>query len=354
MALLPLTALVQNLAARFPQLVETIYSRGAYPVIARIVTIATGWIPTSLAELLVAAILIWIAWSLVRTIAQLVRKQRSVLDAVLHGSVTVLALAGSVYASGTFLWGLNYQRTPLAVSVGFDNSSGSVEELRSLSRRLIAEANALREQVGEDRQGVMRLHAGRREALGRSRLGFDRLQEEYSVLDGRFVGRPKGVLFSSLMSWFGPSGIYIAQTAEPNVNMRLPHTRFASTACHEMAHQMGFAREDEASFIGYLAARLHPDVDFRYAGTLRALGYVLRALAQADHDSYRAILDSCSEGVKRDRTAERAFALRHEWAWSKASRRINDAYLKSQGQTAGVHSYGKVVDLLIADQRRRR
>lgn len=87
MALLPLTALVQNLAARFPQLVETVYSRGAYPVIARIVTIATGWIPTSLAELLVAAILIWIAWSLVRTIAQLVRKQRSVLDAVLHGSV---------------------------------------------------------------------------------------------------------------------------------------------------------------------------------------------------------------------------------------------------------------------------
>lgn len=352
-ALLPLAALVQRLASGYPELVEHAYSRGAYPVIARAVMFLTGWFPLSLAELLVGALLLLIARNVVLTIIRVARRQRGLWNGVLHGSMNALALAGLIYAMGIFLWGLNYQRIPLADSAGLDRSVASVEELRALGRELTAETNALREQVGEDANGVMRLHSGRREALARTRLGFERLRNEYSVLDGSFVGRPKGVWFSTLMSWFGPNGIYIAHTAEPNVNLRLPHTRLASTACHEMAHQMGFAREDEASFVGYLAARRHPDVDFRYAGTLRALSYVLHALARADPDSYRAILNSCSESVERDRAAERAFSRRHEWAWSKATRRINDAYLKSQGQTAGVRSYGQVVDLLIADRRQR-
>jgi hypothetical protein len=33
------------------------------------------------------------------------------------------------------------------------------------------------------------------------------------------------------------------------------------------------------------------------------------------------------------------------WEWSS---RANDAYLKSQGQAAGVRSYGRMVDLLLA------
>ncbi len=64
-------------------------------------------------------------------------------------------------------------------------------------------------------------------------------------------------------------------------------------------------------------------------------------------------MDSCSEGVKRDWAAERAHSKRYRTAWSKVRRHINDAYLKSQGQTEGVRSYGRTVDLLIADQRRR-
>ncbi len=30
---------------------------------------------------------------------------------------------------------------------------------------------------------------------------------------------------------------------------------------------------------------------------------------------------------------------------------MNDAYLKTQGQAAGVQSYGRVVDLLVAERR---
>ncbi len=270
-ALLPLTALLQGIASKFPETVESIYSRGVYPIIARSMAWLTDWLPFSLAEVLVVSLAAWIAWAVTRAAGQLLHKRRSVRNILLHGAVSALAVAGCLYGLGIFLWALNHQRLPLAESAGLDVSPGSVEELRTLTRQLVARANTLREQVEEDPDGVMRLTSGRAEALRRARLGFDRIGREYAFLDGRFVGRPKGVLLSWVMSWIGPSGIYSPYTGEPNVNMHLPQSEFPSTLCHEMAHQLGFAREDEASFIGYLAARAHPDVDFQYGGTLEAL-----------------------------------------------------------------------------------
>ena len=353
MALLPLTALVQQVASRFPEAVESAYSRGVYRAIARSMAWLTGWFPFSLAEVLVVSLAAWIAWVGTRSAGQLLRKRRSVRNLLLHGAVFGLAVAGCLYGLGISLWALNHQRLPLAQSAGLDVSPGSVEELTALTRQLVAQANTLREQVDEDGDGVMRLRRGPAEALRRAGLGFDRLGREYAFLDGRFVGRPKGVLLSWVMSWIGPSGIYSPYTGEPNVNMHLPQSEFPSTVCHEMAHQLGLAREDEANFIGYLAARAHPDVDFQYAGTLEALSYSLRALARSDRESFLVALDSCSAGVQRDWAAERAHNERYRTDWSKISRRINDAYLKSQGQTEGVRSYGRMVDLLLADQRRR-
>lgn len=350
---MPLAALLQRIASKFPETVESVYSRSVYPVIARSMAWLTGWLPFSLAEVLVVSLAAWITWTVTRAVGQLRHKRRSVRNVLLHGVVSALAIAGALYGLGIFLWALNHQRLPLAESAGLDVSPGSVEELETLTTQLVARANTLREQVEEDGDGVMRLASGRAEALRRARLGFHRIGREYAVLDPGLAGRPKGVLLSWVMSWIGPSGIYSPYTGEPNVNMRLPQSEFPSTVCHEMAHRLGFAREDEANFIGYLAARAHPDVDFQYGGTLEALSYALRALARENRDSYLAALDSCSAGVKRDWAAERAHAERYRTSWSKVSRRINDAYLKSQGQTEGVRSYGRMVDLLLADQRKR-
>jgi len=49
------------------------------------------------------------------------------------------------------------------------------------------------------------------------------------------------------MSYLGIGGVYFPFTGEANVNISMPHTSIPFTACHEMAHQIGFAREDEAT-----------------------------------------------------------------------------------------------------------
>lgn len=197
----------------------------------------------------------------------------------------------------------------------------------------------------------MVLSGSRSETLESAALGFRGLGAVYPVLDERLGGRPKEIRVSAVLSYLGISGVHAPFTAEPNVNMDIPDSELPSTASHEMAHHMGFAREDEANFIGYLACRNHPDVDFRYSGVLGGTQYCLAALSGADRRVASDLYEALSDEVRRDWKAESDFWLGYETPVRKISTRVNDAYLKSQGQTAGVQSYGRMVDLLIADHR---
>jgi hypothetical protein len=48
-----------------------------------------------------------------------------------------------------------------------------------------------------------------------------------------------------------------------------------------------------------------------------------------------------------------AWAERYRGPAERVSQAVNNAYLKTQGQREGVRSYGRMVDLLIAEERAR-
>ena len=164
--------------------------------------------------------------------------------------------------------------------------------------------------------------------------------------------RPKAVFLSPLLSRVGITGIYFPFTGEPNVNTTLPDVELPFSAAHEVAHQRGFAREDEANYVGYLACRLHPDADFRYSGLLAASHYALAALHEVDPTAASRVQAGRSAAVLRDEAAIRAWMERYRGRANEVGRRVNDTYLKAQGQAEGVRSYGRMVDLLLAERRR--
>jgi len=164
---------------------------------------------------------------------------------------------------------------------------------------------------------------------------------------------PCPVTWSAAMSGTGIWGVYFPFTAEANVNVAIPEPFLAFTTTHEMAHQRGFAREDEANYIAYLACRAHPEAEFRYSGYLMALVHASRALAQESPELQREIMGSLSAGVKRDLQALDDFNRRHESSLERVSLKVNDLYLKANRQKDGDKSYGRVVDLLLAEYRAR-
>ena len=180
---------------------------------------------------------------------------------------------------------------------------------------------------------------------------MEALAERYPALARPLYSPPKPVLFSELMSYADIAGMYFPFTVESNINTDGPFFTIPATMGHEMAHQCGFMREDEANFIGYLACKDASDPLTRYSGYSLAYDYALSALVKADRDTAVAVNDGLSEEVKADRRARAEYLKHFEGPVAEASNAANNAYLKANQQQDGTRSYGRMVDLLLAEAR---
>lgn len=338
------------LASAHSDAVERLYARRVYPAVARAVSVATGWVPFSVAEMIVMAgllaLVLGAGYVLVRA-----RWRRWAAAAVVKGAARVLAGAAIAVFAFDVLWGFNYDRAPVAVLLRYDLAPAPADDLAALSADLLVRAAALREGLPEDGAGALRLTDGRRGALGRAARGYEAAEVARRLPVPLLSAPPKLVLLSPLMSYLGIGGIFIPFTCEANVNATLPDWEIPFTSAHELAHQRGFAREEEANYVGYLACRAHPDRDFQYSGTFRAALYALGALAQVDRPSYARLRGTVTAPLGRDLAALAAWHRRYESRLGEVQERVNDAYLKTQGQADGVRSYGRMVDLLLAERR---
>jgi hypothetical protein len=348
--LFPAALASMHLASRYPVMAERYYSRSVYRYLSQVISGITGVFPFSVAEILVILALILTIAGVVYGIAGLFKspgKRLEVFGRQLSIAVVAISL---VYFSFTAVWGLNYHRLSIASIAGLEVRPASVEELESMCMHLIDRANGLRNLVEEDEYGIMVSPKGVSDMLIRAQKGYQAVSEMYPELGGKY-GRPKGVMLSKVMSYQGIGGIYFPFTAEANVNVSVPHFMIPFAATHEMAHQRGFAREDEANYIGYIAAIMHPDNDFRYSGTMAALRYSMNALGRQDMDRYNLLRAEYSDGVARDFDAWHEHWSKYEGFVSETTDRINNRYLQANGQRDGVQSYGRMVDLLLAHYR---
>lgn len=345
------TWVIQTWARGRPDLVEALYAKAIYPFIREFVGTLTGWTSYSLAELFAVLAIAWFVYRSVRNVRAVFRKRRSLRNLSAHVLSGSLALAGVLYTWGMLGWGFNYYRQPFLHLEHLDRVGITAEELRAVSQKLVVEANELRAILEEDDDGVMRTQDGDRAALKRAKVAFDVRGLEYLSLRDGFVSRPKGLVLP-LLPWLSVSGIFFPYTGEPSVGMEQPDHDRLFAGCHEMAHQLGWAREEEANFVGYAVCRRHPDADYRYAAAQGALSYAMGALRGVDPDAAAAVALTLGKGLERDWDASRNFWKRYDTRFGDLALRINDAYLKVQGQEAGIHSYGLMVELLVADHRR--
>ena len=219
------------------------------------------------------------------------------------------------------------------------------EDLANLYEFLIENANETRKLV-KSSDGVMKANTDYKGIINRAYLGYENILDLLPNLSGNY-SNAKYVMSSKLMCYTGITGIYFPFTGEANVNVAIPDIYIPSTTLHEMAHQRGYASEDEANFIAYLASINHPDIDFKYSGYILALNHTANALYSTDYDTYVALSKNISEDVLFDLRNNREFWKRYEGKIDDISNEINNTYLKANGVSEGVKSYGKMVDLLL-------
>ena len=149
------------------------------------------------------------------------------------------------------------------------------------------------------------------------------------------------------MSYTDFTGFFFPFTAEANVNTDFPPALFASTVAHELAHQRGVAKEQEANFAAVLASLEYGDAEYCYSACVLAYTHLGNALYSADYDAWKRIYLTLNEDVRRDFDANREYWAQFETPVQKVSNTVYEGFLHSYDQTMGLKSYGACVDLLV-------
>lgn len=342
----PVFYLLYRLSFNMPQFVENVYSRGIFRVTNQALATLTGLLPFSLGELLLYSFVLFVIVFFIVMIINTFCAKRDWWKVLLKRVFVILSVCSFLYALFIGLWAFNYARQPLAATLGLDASPASIDELFNTADALAEKAATLRDKVNEDNEGIYTYSKDK--AMQQTKELYNLAAEKTGLkILGGYFGRAKPVLYSVGLSYTNISGVYFPFTAEANLNIDVPNLYFASAALHEAAHQRGFAREDEANFMAYYVASFSENTPTEYSATMLALIHTMNKLYGEDKDLYFKIYDKYSDGMKRDLQKNREYWKEFEGKASEVSEQVNNTYLKSNMQSDGVKSYGRMVDLLI-------
>lgn len=352
--LLPgIIALALTMLARAnPDVCEHVFSRNVYPLVSSIWGYLPSLVSFSVAQWVVIIVVVSIACMLIYYIMRIITRRGERLRYLYRIVTSLLAIASIAFFLYAMLCGLNYYRLTFAQNEGFDVRESTTQELVDLCSELTVELNATRAEIGDDMQAHIDERGGFAGYAVRSVDEMKVLAEQYTTLERSVYSQPKPVtLFSWLMSYGDITGMYFAFTVESNINTLPPFYTIPATMGHELAHQCGYMREDEANFIAYLACKQSGDPLIRYSGYSLAYSYAISALASVDENAARQVATGLSDAVRADRMENAEFWAQYEGAFRTFAQQANDAYLKANDQSDGVRSYGRMVDLLLAERR---
>lgn len=342
-ALLSAAAIALFLVTRQNRALMAELSKNIVQPLHRALALFNSGVSFSVAEALIAAAVALVVFRLVWGLIMLIRR-RLTARRVYKDCMGLLALVLFIYAGFSLLWGVFYYGDDFAAQSGLSDEPVSTAQLEAVTEYFAALANDCGAQVTRDGDGVYTVD--RADILKRSASLFDSTVSDFPCLAGPNVA-PKGVFFSRFLSLIDFTGFFFPFTAEANVNMDFPPSLFPSTVAHELSHQRGVAKEQEANFVAVLACLNSGDIDFCYSAALLAYTHLGNALYESDRAAWERIYGTLSEDVLRDFAANRAYWRQFDSPAQTVSNTVYEGFLQSYDQYLGMKSYGACVDLLV-------
>ncbi len=352
--LLPIALLSLFAASRSEEIAEHVFARGVFVGLSWVMSHITGLLPFSLMEFGIVVLPFLALFLLVFFAVRMIRRKEDRRFRLAKAFLNVGCIVSVVVFLLVIGCSVNYYRYPVASYLGLTVEPATKEELYGLVVKLAKETSEVRGQLNdfENEDGVYELSMSKKQLGKEAVAAFGELAEQYDIFAG-YCPQPKHIYFSHIMSQTELTGIFCPFTMEANVNIDIPDYSIGSTMCHELAHLKGFIREDEANYISYLACQASHSTELRYSGLMEALILSGNALYAKDADLYYEARAYYSDGVSRDLRANSEYwAEFKDKPVSNTAQKINDAYLKANNQADGVQSYGRMVDLLLAQYRK--
>lgn len=325
--------------------VEQNYSTGVFPQFAAAQRYLFGWVPFSMGDILYGLLVAWLLYKLGRIVVFISRKkeQGGWRIRLRRNAYATAVVACLLYIVFNLFWGINYNRKGIAWQLGLPGNKYSSTELKQLNALLVHKVNTAKQSLLQNNRKYPY-----RAALFKGVIAaYAQVEKQYPFLTYRNHSIKKS-LWSIVGNYGGFTGYYNPFTGEAQVNTTVPAFIQPFTACHEVGHQLGYAKEDEANFVGYLAATASKDTLFHYSAYLEMFLYANRNLFFTDSTAAKNFRLQLSAPVIADikewmlfnrkflSPAEPLFKLLYGW------------FLRNNQQPQGILSYDEVTGLLIA------
>ena len=330
--------LIVRFIAKYPEHIEHYYSRGCYPVLAKGFRYAFGWVPFSVGDLFYSIAIILI-------IRFLILKGKLFFHQTRVFFREVFVVLSTVYFIFYLFWGLNYYRLPIHQSLKIEDEY-TYEELIEFTERLIRKSNEVHLQIVSQDSLMVTIPHSRRKIYKMTQNGFNHLgkkvpQFKYQVLS------LKSSLFSLPLTYMGYGGYLNPLTNEAQVNSVAFTYKYPTVSCHEQAHQIGYSAENEANFIGFLAAIHNDDIYFKYSGYIYGLRYCLGEIRSRNYEKFEELTNKINPGIIKNYIDVSNFWRKYENKAEPVFKSTFNAYLKANNQEGGIKSYSYVVALLV-------
>ena len=344
--LLILGAIIIKFSSLYPGFIEKYYSNGFYIIISKIQRFIFGWIPFSIGDLIYAFLIIVLlvkAWQLFRIIF----KRKFDRQYLLSGLKQIIFYFLFLYVFFYLFWGLNYSRKNIASQLDLKITVYSTTELDTLANVLKERLNYYAGFMTQERDSFNK----KKNLFRESFLAYKLAKEQYPFLNYE----PRSIkpsLFSYAGNILGFQGYYNPFSGEGQVNTTVPVFIQPFVTCHEIGHQVGFGKENEANFAGFLACRLHPSPVFRYSVYFDMFNYAINELYRSDSTKAKQLLENLHPQVKKDREELRRFFKKYKNPIEPIIMWAYDQYLVANDQPGGKKTYSEVIGFLIAYQRK--
>ena len=329
-----------SMLSKYPEWVDKYYANGIYPELSSFLRAVFGPVPFSVGDLVYLVLILLLCRFMYQLIKNDKRNRWSMI-------LSFLAALSIVHFFFYLNWGLNYSRSPLRVQMSLPEQQYDPQHLQEVTGRIMDKTRELQVSLSGHDSLAVRMPYDKTEILELTRAGYEALARRFPEFHYSPVSIKKS-LFSLPLTYMGFSGYLNPLTGEAQVDHLIPGISFPMTSSHEVAHQLGIASENEANFIGFLAAAHHSDPYFRYSAHLFILRYALFDLQRTDKEAYENYKKKLSPGMLENFRESDAFWKSYENPAEPVFKWFYDHYLKLNQQHDGLQSYNKVMELLLS------
>jgi hypothetical protein len=207
--------------------------------------------------------------------------------------------------------GTGYRTSSLEKKLELDAAPIDKTELSASTEYLIDRINELSPNMEYNEEGFSKMPYSFEEMNKKLIDAYDLVSNDYDFIVN-FYSRLKPVMASEVMTYAHIAGVYSFFTGESNINVNLPDYTIPYTAAHELAHQRGIAREDEANMMAFLVCIRSDDPYIQYSAYLNMFEYVGSALQKADSKEFKIVSAILDKNVRNEMVAYNNFFKKYE------------------------------------------